>query len=46
MSYPASTSFSFEPLFLVLAAAAVYGYIRLARTVERPSAWRVTLFGL
>ena len=46
MSPPASTSFSFEPLFLVLAAAAVYGYVRLARTVERPSGWRVTLFGL
>ena len=46
MSAPASTSFSFEPLFLVLSAAAVYGYVRLARTVERPSAGRVTLFGL
>jgi cytochrome c oxidase assembly factor CtaG len=46
VSPPASTSFSFEPLFLVLAAAAVYGYVRLARTVERPSAGRVTLFGL
>ncbi|HSS81353.1 MAG TPA: cytochrome c oxidase assembly protein [Gaiellaceae bacterium] len=46
MSPPASTSFSFEPLFLVLAAGAVYGYVRLARTVERPSRWRATLFGL
>ena len=46
MSHPAATSFSFEPLFLVLAAAAVYGYVRLAKTVERPSAWRATLFGL
>ena len=46
MSPPAWTSFSFEPLFLVLAAAAVYGYVRLARTVERPSSWRATLFGL
>jgi cytochrome c oxidase assembly factor CtaG len=46
VSAPASTSFSFEPLFLVLSAAAVYGYVRLARTVERPSAWRATLFGL
>ena len=46
MSPPASTSFSFEPLFLVLAASAVYGYVRLARTVERPSGWRATLFGL
>jgi cytochrome c oxidase assembly factor CtaG len=46
VSAPASTSFSFEPLFLVLAAAAVYGYVRLARTVERPSGWRAALFGL
>ena len=46
MSTPASTSFSFEPLFLVLSVAAVYGYVRLARTVERPPAWRATLFGL
>jgi cytochrome c oxidase assembly factor CtaG len=46
VSPPAETSFSFEPLFLVLAAAAVYGYVRLARTVERPSAFRATLFGL
>jgi cytochrome c oxidase assembly factor CtaG len=46
VSPPASTSFSFEPLFLVLAASAVYGYVRLARTVERPSGWRATLFGL
>ena len=45
MSAPASYSFSFEPLFLVLAAAAVYGYVRLARTVERPSRLRVALFG-
>ena len=27
-------------------AAAVYGYVRLARTVEQPSFWRATLFGL
>jgi cytochrome c oxidase assembly factor CtaG len=46
VSPPASTSFSFEPLFLVLAAAAVYGYVRLARTVERPSWFRASLFGL
>ena len=47
VSPPASTSFSFEPLFLVLGgAAAVYGYVRLARTVERPPGWRATLFGL
>jgi putative membrane protein len=46
VSAPAATSFSFEPLFLVLAAAAVYGYVRLARTVERPGWFRATLFGL
>ena len=45
MSAPASYSFSFEPIFLVLAAAAVYGYVRLARTVERPSRLRTALFG-
>jgi putative membrane protein len=43
---PASTSFSFEPLFLVLAVAAVYGYVRLALNVDRPSRWRATLFAL
>jgi putative membrane protein len=46
VSAPAASSFSFEPLFLVLSAAAVYGYVRLARTVEKPGAWRATLFGL
>jgi putative membrane protein len=46
VSAPSASSFSFEPLFLVLSAAAVYGYVRLAKTVERPSAWRATLFGL
>jgi len=46
VSAPAATSFSFEPLFLVLCAAAVYGYVRLARTVERPGWWRATLFGI
>ncbi len=46
MSAPAATSFSFEPLFLVLAAAAVYGYVRLAKTVERPGSARAALFGL
>ena len=46
MTVPASTSFSFEPVFLVLAAAAVYGYVRLARTVERPSPLRATLFAI
>jgi cytochrome c oxidase assembly factor CtaG len=45
-STPASTSFSFEPLFIVLSAVALYGYVRLARTVERPPAFRATLFGL
>ena len=45
MTPPAWTSFSFEPLFLVLAAAAVYGYVRLARTVGRPSGWRATHIG-
>jgi cytochrome c oxidase assembly factor CtaG len=46
VSTPAATSFSFEPVFLVLAAAAVYGYVRLAKTVERPSPGRTALFGL
>jgi cytochrome c oxidase assembly factor CtaG len=46
VSAPAASSFSFEPLFLVLAAAAVFGYVRLAKTVERPSLGRVTLFAL
>src|SRR5205823_750365 len=41
---PASTSFSFEWLFLVLGAAAVVGYVRMARTVERPSRGRAALF--
>jgi putative membrane protein len=43
---PSASSFSFEPVFLLLAAAAVYGYVRLARTVERPGWLRATLFGL
>jgi len=43
---PAASSFSFEPLFLIFGAAVVYGYVRLARTVERPSFWRATVFGL
>jgi putative membrane protein len=46
VSAPASYSFSFEPVFLVLAAAAVYGYVRLARTVERPSRLRGAVFGI
>ena len=45
MSAPASYSFSFEPIFLVLAAGALYGYVRLARTVERPSRIRAAIFG-
>jgi len=43
---PASYSFSFEPLFLVLAVAAAYIYIHLSRTVERPTRARVTIFAL
>jgi cytochrome c oxidase assembly factor CtaG len=46
VSAPAASSFSFEPLFLVLAAAAVYGYAGLAKRVERPSRGRVALFVL
>ena len=46
MSAPAASSFSFEPLFLVLAAAAVYGYVGLAKRVDRPSRGRVALFVL
>ena len=46
MNPPASYSFSFEPLFLVLAIAAGYGYFRLARTVERPSRTRAAIFAL
>jgi cytochrome c oxidase assembly factor CtaG len=46
LSAPAASSFSFEWIFLVLAAAAVYAYVRLAQTVDRPSAGRATLFGL
>jgi putative membrane protein len=43
---PSSTSFSFEWIFLVIAAVAVYGYVQLARRVGRPSAGRAALFGL
>jgi putative membrane protein len=42
---PASTSFSFEWIFLLLCAAAVYGYVRLARA-ERPPRGRAVLFAL
>jgi len=45
LSPPASTSFSFEWIFLVLSAAAVYGYARLART-EHPPRGRIVLFAL
>ena len=44
MNAPAASSFSFEPLFLALAIGAVYGYMRLAKTVERPSRGRAALF--
>jgi cytochrome c oxidase assembly factor CtaG len=46
VSAPSASSFSFEPLFLVLAAALVYGYVRLAKSVERPSRSRAGLFVL
>ena len=46
MNAPAASSFSFEPLFLALAIGAVYGYVHLARTVERPSRGRTALFVL
>jgi cytochrome c oxidase assembly factor CtaG len=38
-----ATAFSFEPLFLVLAAAAAALYWRAART-DRPETWRVAAF--
>jgi cytochrome c oxidase assembly factor CtaG len=43
---PSWYSFSFEPLFLVLAVAAGYGYVRLSRSVERPSRMRTAIFSL
>jgi putative membrane protein len=43
---PASYTFSFEPLFLVVAVAAGYVYIHLCRTVERPSRMRTAIFSL
>ena len=46
MNYPSWYSFSFEPLFLVLAVAAGYGYVRLSRSVERPSRMRTAIFSL
>jgi putative membrane protein len=42
---PSPTSFSFEPLFLGLAAAAVAGYVWASRR-ERPPTWRLWCFGL
>jgi cytochrome c oxidase assembly factor CtaG len=46
VSPPDASSFSFEPLFLVLALAAAYGYWRLARRLGRPSGLRLALFAL
>jgi cytochrome c oxidase assembly factor CtaG len=40
-----ATSFSFEPVFLVLVAAAAVVYVRAARD-DRPSGWRATSFGV
>ena len=40
---PAPGSFTFEPLFIALAAIAALFYVRAARR-ERPAAWRVLLF--
>jgi cytochrome c oxidase assembly factor CtaG len=40
-----ATSFSFEPAFLVLAAAAVGAYVWAART-DRPARWRIAVFGI
>ena len=41
---PSASSFSLEPLFFALALAGGWGYWRLAKTVERPSPLRATLF--
>lgn len=38
-----ATAFSFEPLFLALAAAAALGYVRAARH-DRPPPWRIAVF--
>jgi len=40
-----ATSFSFEPVFLVLVAAAAVVYVRAARD-DRPSGWRATSFAV
>src|SRR6185437_5193834 len=42
-SYVSATSFSFEPLFLVLAAAGALLYVRAARN-DPPPSWRVAAF--
>jgi cytochrome c oxidase assembly factor CtaG len=42
---PAPSSFTFEPLFLVLTVVAGVLYFRAARR-ERPPAWRIVLFSL
>ena len=39
-----ATSFSFEPIFLALAAAAAVLYRRAARA-EQPATWRIVAFG-
>jgi len=39
------TDFSFEPIFLGLAAAAGVAYVRAARA-DRPSGWKATSFGV
>jgi putative membrane protein len=43
VSPPPASSFSFEPLFLALCAAAAIGYALAARS-KRPPWWRVALF--
>ena len=43
--HPAPWSFSWEPLFLALALAAGYAYVRAARR-DRPSRARMVVFGL
>ena len=42
---PAPASFSFEPLYVALAAVAALLYLRAARS-EKPPTWRIVLFGL
>ncbi|MDQ2983247.1 MAG: cytochrome c oxidase assembly protein [Actinomycetota bacterium] len=45
MKAPDPYSFSFEPLYLALAAGAALAYVRAARR-ERPGPWRAAVFGL